>query len=123
MAEPDHRSGVHPGVGGVFERDHGNACGDSRAGSDHAEPRGQECFGGEPDAAVAGSVATRGGPNLQRPTDQRSGAADAALGTVAGGVAAGARGTEPGTAPTPDSPAGPQFSSAFYNPTPPRANS
>src|SRR2546421_12552606 len=37
MAGADDAAGVYSGVGGVFERDHGDAHCDSRARSDHAE--------------------------------------------------------------------------------------
>src|SRR5260370_25634472 len=63
MARPGDAAGVHSGVGGVSERDHGDAHRDSRARSDHAESGGQECLRGQPDAAVTRTVAARGGPN------------------------------------------------------------
>src|SRR6266481_8711843 len=53
MAGPADAAGVHSGVGGVSERDHGDAHCDSRARSEHAERRGHKCFGSEPDTAVA----------------------------------------------------------------------
>src|SRR5437899_7987882 len=117
MAGTDNAAGVHPCVGGVSERDHGDARGDSRAGSNHAKPRGEERFGGEPDAAVAGTAAARGGQDLQRPADQRGGAAVSAFGAADEGVAAGTRRAEPGAAATADSAAGRQFAARFANPT------
>ncbi len=69
MAGADDAAGVYSGVGGVFERDHGDADCDSWARSDDAEPRGEECFRSEPDAAVARAAAAGGGPDLQRPAD------------------------------------------------------
>src|SRR5260370_35884258 len=97
MAGADDAAGVHPDIGGIFERDHGDAHSNSRTGSDYAEPRREERFGGEPDAAVARTGAAGGGPDLQRPTAQRGGAAVPAVGTPDESVAAGARGGQPWT--------------------------
>src|SRR6266478_4366081 len=87
MAEPGDAAGVYSGVGGVSERDHGDAHCDSRARSDHAESCRDKCCGGKQDAAVARVGAARGGPNLQRPAYQRSGAADADVRTIDESVA------------------------------------
>src|ERR1700676_2800076 len=106
MVEPDGVSGVYSGFGGVFERDHGDARGDSRTRSVHAESGGKERGGGEPVAAVEGIGVAGGGPVVQRFADQPGGAADAAAGDADEGVAAGACGAEPGTEATGDSFAG-----------------
>src|ERR1700682_2604862 len=117
MAGPDYVAGVHSGVGGVFERDHGDAHCDSRARGNDAESRGHECFRGEQDAAVARAGTARGRPDLQRPTHQRGGAADADVGLADESIAAGARSTEPGAAAIADSAAGRQFAARFANRT------
>src|SRR5260370_29252084 len=117
MAGAGDPAGVHSGVGGVSERDHGDAHRDSRARSDDAESRGQKCFRGEPDAAVARAGAARGGPDLQRPAHQRGDTADADVGAADESVTAGARGVEPGSAAIADSSAGRQFAARFANRT------
>src|SRR5882762_721181 len=64
MARADDAAGVYSGVGGVSERDHGDAHRDSWARSDHAKSCGHKCFRSEPDTTVAGAGAARGGPDL-----------------------------------------------------------
>src|SRR6266403_685332 len=115
MAEPDDAAGVYPGVGSVFERDYGDEDCDSRARSDDAEPGGEKCFGGEPDAAVARAGVAGGRPDLQRPADQCRGAADADFGVADESVAAGARSAEPGAAAIADSAAGGEFAASLAN--------
>src|SRR5436190_17860953 len=117
MAGTDDAAGVYPGVGGVFERDHGDADCDSRSRSDDAEPGGQKCFGGEPDAAIARASTARGGPDLQRPAHQRGGAADTDVGPADESVAAGACGAQPGAAAIANTAAGRQFAARFTNRT------
>src|ERR1700686_2235645 len=117
MAGAGDAAGVHPGVGGVSERDHGEAHRDSRTGSNHAESRGQKCFRGEPDAAIARTGVARGGPNLQRPAHQRGGAANTDVGPADESVATGACGAEPGSAAIANSAAGRQFAARFTNRT------
>src|SRR5437016_3295024 len=117
MAGADDAAGVYSGVGGVLERDYGDAHCDSRARSDDAEPCGQDCFRGEPHAAVARIGPARGGPDLQRPTHQCGGAADTDVGLADESVAAGARGAEPGAAAIADSAARRQFAAGFTNRT------
>src|ERR1700730_11406760 len=117
MAGAGDAAGVYSGVGGVSERDHGDAHCDSRARSDDAKPCGQKCFGGEPDAAIARAGAARGGPDLQRPAHQRGGAANTDGGPADEGIAAGARGAEPGSAAIADSAAGRKFAARFANRT------
>src|SRR6267142_6468359 len=62
MASADDVAGVHSSIGGVFERDHGDAHCDSRARSDNAESRGEKRFRSEPDAAIARAGIASGRP-------------------------------------------------------------
>src|SRR5260370_15428573 len=117
MAGPNNAAGVYSGVGGVFDRNYGDAHGDSGARSDHAESCGSECCRSEPDTAVARAGAARRGPDLQRPADQRGGTADTAVGLADESVAAGACGAEPGAAAIADSAARGQFAPSFPNRT------
>src|SRR6266699_6277926 len=113
MAGAGNAAGVYSDLGGVSERHHGDAHSDSRARSDNAESRWQECFRGEPNAAVAWAAAARGGPDLQRPANQRGGASDTNGRLADEGVATGARGAEPGATAIADSAAGRQFAASF----------
>src|SRR6266853_3368670 len=80
MAGADDVAGVHSSIGGVFERDHGDAHCDSRARSDNAESGGEKRFRSEPDAAIARAGIASGRPDLQRSADQCGGEADADFG-------------------------------------------
>src|SRR5215469_18509021 len=69
VVEPDGVSGVHPGVGGVFERDYRDANRDSRPRSLHAESGWERCGGGEPGVARQRADFASRRPRLQRRAD------------------------------------------------------
>src|SRR6266403_1449640 len=115
MVEPDGVSGVHPGFGGIFERDNRDARGDSRPRSFHAQFGRKECGGGGAIAAFEGIASARGGSRVQRFADQPGGKTDAAAGDVDESVAAGARGAEPGAEATGDSVAGGEYAAGVAN--------
>src|SRR5882762_7636904 len=89
---------VHSRGGGVLERDHGDARGDSWTRSEHAEPCGQECERSGLDAEFARAWLVRGGPCLFGLADQCCGETDASAGNADESFAASARRIEPRTA-------------------------
>src|SRR5882724_2810116 len=115
MDVPDAAAGVYSGVGSIFERDYRDAYCHPRARSVHAEFGGKECFGRQQRTAFARIGAARGGPRVQRASDQHCGTANAASGIVDESFAAGACGIEPGTAAIADSIARRKLPARFAN--------